>query len=104
MIYLIIVIAALFSAICFLISSVFKLEDKLVHTEIKVDRLSEYREQEVPALSNRITEIAKELESIKENPKQTTDVVEDQLQAAREKVFTEWIQSIANYDPYGGGK
>ena len=102
MIYMIIFVAILFAITCGLVSAVFRLEDKLTSTECKVYKLEELREQEVSSLSSQIASIMKELEDRKTEPKETGDVIEDQLNEAREKVFSEWIQNIVNYDPLGG--
>ena len=70
--------------------------------EIKIDKQQEIVANLAITNVEEVKKLREEISSIKE--REQTDVVEDQLKAAREKVFTEWIQSIANYDPYNGGK
>ena len=38
------------------------------------------------------------------NPDSVVDTVEQQIADAKEKIFTEWIQNIANYNPFSHGE
>ena len=60
----------------------------------KVDKLID---QQI-ALASNVAELKRKLE---EQPE--IDTVEQQIAEAKEKVFTEWIQNIANYTPFNSG-
>lgn len=51
------------------------------------------------SLAENLAELNKKLED-----KPPVDPVEQQIADAKEKIFTEWIQNIANYNPFSHGE
>jgi len=80
---------------------------KVFALEKKVHALDEMRVDENIALTKNIMEISNSVGELKEKldkPAESSvqDSIEKQIDEAREKVFTEWIQNIVNYSPTGG--
>ena len=50
--------------------------------------------------------LAENLAELKDNQNFTdpTGSIEQQINEAREKVFSEWVQNIANYTPFSNGE
>lgn len=76
-----------------------------------VKAFDDVREAEISRLAEKLSYIYQDIETLKqevaelkETPRDVTEEIHSQINEAREKVFTEWIQSIASYDPYNGGK
>ena len=57
-------------------------------------------EQQI-SLSENLAEVKSKLDN---NPAIGEDPIERQNREAKEKVFSEWIQNIANYNPFDSGE
>ena len=118
MLYLILALMTVLSVlVAFAIAKLYMIDKKLFNLEKKVNSLDELRVSENTAIATSLSEISTNLadaweevtvlkddvKTLKERPaEEITDKIEDEINAAREKVFSEWIQNIVNYSPTGG--
>ena len=69
------------------------------YLEAMIQRRQDYLEERLAKLAENLAALKKELE---EQP--PVDTVEQQIAEAKERVFSEWIQNIANYTPFNHGE
>ena len=73
----------------------------LIRQKMTMEKLLE---QQI-SLSENVAELKAKLdEEPAPKPDSVVDTVEQQIADAKEKIFTEWIQNIANYNPFSHGE
>ena len=60
--------------------------------------------QQQISLAEKLAKVNESLEAHPLPEYDVTDSIEQQINKAREKVFSEWIQNIANYTPFKNGE
>ena len=60
--------------------------------------------QQQISLAEKLAKVNESLEAHPLPDYDVTDSIEQQINKAREKVFSEWIQNIANYTPFKNGE
>lgn len=69
----------------------------LIRQKMMMEKLME---QQI-SLSENLAEVKSKLEG---NPAAGADIIEQQISEAKDKIFSEWIQNIANYNPFKSGE
>ena len=77
----------------------------LVHKQSCFFRLGQKLKREVEKTDGEVTNLAIAFDELqKDMDEYTRDPVDEHIREAKQKVFDEWIENIANYSPYNGGQ